>query len=61
LVNADLIHFYYDGREVYKTPTPVSALGPLYVMVDFALGGGWPIGISSPAYMYVDYIRVYSP
>jgi hypothetical protein len=61
LVNADLIHFYYDGLEVYKTPTPVSALGPLYVMVDFALGGGWPIGISSPAYMYVDYIRVYSP
>ena len=39
----------------------ISALGLLYVMVDFALGGGWPIGISSPTYMYVDYIRVYSP
>jgi hypothetical protein len=45
----------------YKTPTPVSALGPLYVMVDFALGGGWPVDISSPTYMYVNYVCVYSP
>ena len=60
LVNADFIHFYFDGVEVAKTPTlPQEAL-PLYVMVDLALGGGWPIGIPSPTRMYVDYIHVYS-
>jgi beta-glucanase (GH16 family) len=61
LVNADFIHFYFDDTEVYKIPTPPSALLPLYLMVNLALGGGWPIDIPSPTSMYVDYIRVYAP
>lgn len=62
LVNADFIHFYFDDVETFKTPTPPSALQPLYVMVDLALGGGWPIDKTpNPSYLYVDYIRVYAP
>ncbi len=34
---------------------------PLYIPVDLALGGGWPIDKTpNPSYMYVDYIRAYS-
>ena len=61
LVNADFIHFYYDGVEVANTPTLPEEKLPLYVMVDLALGNGFPIDIPSPTRMYVDYIRVYSP
>jgi beta-glucanase (GH16 family) len=60
LVNVDYIHFYLDGKEVSKTPTPPEATQPLYVMVDLALGGPFAINIPSPTYMYVDYIRAYS-
>jgi beta-glucanase (GH16 family) len=61
LVNADFIHFYIDGVEVANTPTlPEEAL-PLYVMVDLALGDGFPIDIPSPTRMCVDYIRAYAP
>jgi len=60
LVNADYIHFFFDGLEVSKTPTPSEARLPLYVMVDLALGNGFPVDIPSPTKMYVDYVRVYS-
>lgn len=61
LVNADFIHFYYDGVEVAKTPTLAEERLPLYVMVDLALGNGFPINIPSPTKMYVDYIQAYAP
>ena len=60
LVNTDYIHFYLDGVEVSETPTPIEATQPLYVMVNLALGDGFPIDIPSPTRMYVDYIRVYA-
>ena len=62
LVNTDYIHFYFDGVEQWKTPTPAEAREPLYVMVDLALGGGWPIDQTpNPSHLYVEYIRVYAP
>ena len=61
LVNADFIHFYYDGVEVANTPTQPEEKLPLYVMIDLALGDGFPINIPSPTQMYVNYIRVYAP
>jgi len=34
---------------------------PLYMLVNLAMGGGWPIGEAvSPSYMYVDYVRAYA-
>jgi beta-glucanase (GH16 family) len=60
LVNTDYIHFYLDGKEVSKTPTPKEATLPLYVMVDLALGGPFPVDLPSPTFMQVDYVRAYS-
>src|SRR5262249_52970950 len=54
--------FYFDGVEYWRAPTPPEHKHPLMVLVDLGLGGGWPIDQApSPAYMYVDYIRVYAP
>jgi hypothetical protein len=64
LINADLIHFYFDGTEVFNAPTPAAAKLPLFVMVDFALGGGWPItGLNKATtyHMHVAYVRCWAP
>jgi beta-glucanase (GH16 family) len=62
LIKTDYIHFYFDGVELWKTPTPPEAKEALYVMVDLALGGGWPIDQTpNPSHLSVDYIRVYAP
>jgi len=62
LIRTDYIHFYIDGVEQWKTPTPEEAKESLYVMVDLALGGGWPIDQTpDPSHLYVEYIRVYAP
>jgi Glycosyl hydrolases family 16 len=62
LVNTDFIHFYFDGVELWKTATPPEATQPLYVMVDLALGGGWPIDQTPDlSLLCVDYIHVYAP
>jgi len=62
LVTKDSIQFYFDGEEIWQTVTPPEALEPLYVMVDLALGGGWPIDQTpDPSRLLVDYIRVYAP
>jgi beta-glucanase (GH16 family) len=62
LIKADYIHFYFDGVEQWKTATPAEAREPLYVMIDLALGGGWPIDQTpNPSHLDVDYVRVYAP
>ena len=62
LIKTDYIHFYIDGVEQWKTPTPPEAEEPLYVMVNLALGGGWPIDQTpNPSRLYVRYIHVYAP
>jgi hypothetical protein len=61
LVTAEDIAFYFDGVELRRVRTPDEAKVPLYVLVDLALGGGWPIDKTpNPSFLYVDYIRVYS-
>lgn len=35
--------FYLDRREVWRTPTPVEHTKPLGVLLNLALGSGWPI------------------
>jgi hypothetical protein len=61
MVDSDFITFYYDGVELRRVKTPPEAEVPLYILVDLALGGGWPIDKTpNPSYMYVDYVRAYS-
>lgn len=59
-VTPQWVIFYFDRREIWRTPTPSRPLGGLDVLVDLGLGGGWPIDKApSPAIMEVDYVRVY--
>lgn len=61
MVEPDFITWYFDGTEIFKVKTPETAKVPLYVMVNLAMGSGWPIDKApSPSYMYVDYVKVWS-
>ena len=53
--------WYFDGVELWRQPTPPEAKVPMYVLVNLALGGGWPIDKTpDPSRMLVDYVRVYA-
>ena len=61
LVRPDVVKFYLNRTEVWQEKTPADLNRPLLVLVNLALGSGWPITETpNPSYMYVDYIRVYS-
>jgi glycosyltransferase involved in cell wall biosynthesis len=60
-VAKDWITFYLDRRETWRTPTPPEMQAPSMVLVNLALGSGWPIDKTpSPSIMKVDYIHVYA-
>lgn len=61
MVEPKEITWYFDGIEIWRQPSPEAAHVPLYLLVNLAMGGGWPIDqATSPSYMYVDYVRAYS-
>lgn len=61
LVTPEWITIYRDRREVWRTQTPPEHKRPLMILLNLALGGGWPIGdVKNPSYMYVDYVRAYA-
>lgn len=61
LVEKDFITFYFDGKEVWKTETPEKHNKPLMVLLNLALGPGWPIDKTpNPSIMKIDYVRVYN-
>ena len=61
LVRPDVVIFYLDRTEVWRTKTPPDLNRPLLILVNLALGSGWPIDETpNPSYMYVDYIRAYT-
>lgn len=59
-VEADFIRFYFDRREVWRTRTPAEHRQRMYPILNLGLGGGWPIDKApSPAFLLVDYVRVW--
>jgi|GEM_PF-329162 len=61
MVEDDYTTFYYDGVELSRRKTLSEAKVPLFILVDLALGGGWPIDETpNPSYLYVEHIRVYA-
>ena len=61
-VEPDWITFYLDRRETWRVATPKELKEPLMVLVDLALGSGWPIDRTpNPSVMKVDYIHVFAP
>ena len=61
---ADYITYYFDGNQVWKTPTPSDMHEPMYMIANLAVGGYWPGMVNSttpfPAQMKIDYIRAYA-
>jgi hypothetical protein len=54
--------WYFDGVEVFRQPTPPELeTHSLYMMVNLALGGGWPIDKTpNPSDMLVKWVRAYA-
>jgi Glycosyl hydrolases family 16 len=56
------ITFYVDGSVVATAPQVSGGSAPLFFLVNFALGGGWPVDLAAVqgrAALYVDYVRVF--
>ena len=53
--------FYIDGVLANQLATATDYLtAPLYIMIDYALGGGWPLtGMVNNSHLDVDWVRVY--
>ena len=61
-VSKDWIVFYLDRLEVSRIATPPEHDKPLLLLVNLALGSGWPIDQTpNPSRLLVDYIHTYSP
>jgi len=61
-VEPEWITFYLDRRETWRVATPPELKDPMMVLVDLALGSGWPIDHTpNPSTMQVDYIHVFAP
>ncbi len=60
-VDPQWMTFYFDGIEVWHTPTPPEHNKPLMMLLNLALGPGWPIDKTpNPSVMEVDYVRAYT-
>jgi beta-glucanase (GH16 family) len=59
----DTITWYFDGRQVYRAPTPPDMHKPMFLIANLGVGGYWP-GVPDqstqfPAKYVIDYIRAY--
>ena len=60
MVEPSEIIWYFDGIEIWRQKSPQAVDVPLYILVNLAMGGGWPIDkATSPSRMYVDYVRAF--
>lgn len=60
-VDPEWIIFYLNRSEVYRKKTPAEHTRPLGVLVNLAMGPGWPIDKTpNPSIMEVDYVHVYA-
>jgi beta-glucanase (GH16 family) len=59
-ISPKTISFFLDGRQVWSQPTPAELDGPMYPLVNLALGSGFPIDKTpNPSTLLVDYVHVY--
>ncbi|WP_187277596.1 glycoside hydrolase family 16 protein [Methylobacterium sp. WL18] len=60
LITETTTKFFFDRRKYLEIATPEDFRQPLYILVNLALGGGWPIDdLASPAVMHVEHVRAY--
>lgn len=59
-VEPDFISFYFDRDRTWRVPTPPEHKRPLMILLDLALGAGWPIGNTpNPSFLKVAYVQVF--
>lgn len=60
-IEEDVMIFYFNRQEIWRTPTTEEFRQPFYVLVNLAMDAG-EVSANTPenAYMYVDYVRVYA-
>ncbi|QBR70524.1 1,3-1,4-beta-glycanase [Beijerinckiaceae bacterium] len=59
-VTPELMTYYYDRQRVWRVPTPKEHTHPFLVLVNLALGSGWPIDKTpNPSFLDVAYVHVY--
>jgi beta-glucanase (GH16 family) len=57
------IVYRIDGKVVARAPQVNGGDKPMFLLIDLALGGGWPIAldpVQNRAAMYVDWFRIYA-
>ncbi|WP_296657702.1 glycoside hydrolase family 16 protein [Paraburkholderia sp.] len=63
-IDPDHITWYIDGVQTNRISAAKSSdymTGPYYIMLDYALGGGWPIAdVRDGSTFDIDWVRVYS-
>jgi beta-glucanase (GH16 family) len=55
--------FYKDGVEQLRKPLfRAETVSPFYIMINLALGGGWPVIVPPSGYydLWIDYVRAYA-
>jgi hypothetical protein len=61
MIDKQHIIMYFDGVEVWRCKTPPEHNKPLMLLLNLALGPGWPIDKTpNPSIMEVDFVRVYA-
>jgi beta-glucanase (GH16 family) len=59
-IDPEWIVFYLDRSEIGRTPTPPEFRRPLFILLNLAMGAGWPIDQTpNPSVLEVDYVRAY--
>ena len=59
-IDPDWVTFFFNRREVWRTPTRPEWRQPLYILANLALGSGWPIDKTpSPSVMFIKSIAAY--
>lgn len=61
LIEPEWVRIYFNREQVWKTPTPTRFHQPMFILLNLAMGSGWPIDKApNPSWMYVDYVKVWS-
>lgn len=62
LVEPATVTYYFDRKPVWRHATPPELNGPLFPLVNLALGSGYSIrNTPDPSVLSVDYVRIYQP
>ena len=59
-IEPDFVTFFFNRKEVWRTPTRPEYRQPMYLLANLALGSGWPIDkVANPTFMYIKSIAAY--